>query len=137
MKNVYGLSENEGRMMAFKGYRYLISNGRRVWIDVPPNHHTECQPMEPITKERFTICDHHGRYVIDTCGNRVLYGQGAVEALLTGHAWASHDVAVAKLHDARMVAPEDRLLLARVVYQQSRLDPTRMVAVNSVMLPEK
>jgi hypothetical protein len=29
-------SENEGRIMTAEGRRYLVQNGRRLWIDSPP-----------------------------------------------------------------------------------------------------
>jgi hypothetical protein len=85
-------------------------------------------------KQRFVICDHHGTYVVDAHEGKLVYGQGPVESLLTGHAWLERERAEAALAHARTLAPDHQLHLALVEFHAPFADPTRWSARNSRML---
>jgi hypothetical protein len=85
-------------------------------------------------KQRFVICDHHGAYVIDAHNGKLVYGQGPVEALQTGHAWMERERAEAALAHARALAPNHRLHLALVEFFSPFSAPTCWSARNSRML---
>ena len=62
-----------------------------------------------------------------------MFGQGPGEALLTGCAYAGIELAIDKLHAARMLDPVARLALAKVTFKYET--PTRAIAISSKMLP--
>lgn len=84
--------------------------------------------MGPLTKERFLLCNGHGTFVIDLHSGKLVYGQGPLEALRTGFAWADFDVALQKLQQARLFAPEEALALASVIFEYENAYNVRAVS---------